>query len=246
MSNKLGNLEVFVQKTKEGAAKKLAEDLSSYLVVAKNSNQNILLLLSAGSAFSVLDFISNNSFGSNLTIAVLDERYDKTNENNNFNQLTKTDFYSRAKAHGCSFIDTSVKQNQTKESLAGFFEGELVSWSKNNPSGEITATVGMGNDGHTSGIMPFPDEKEYFEKLFESDKWVVAYNASGKNEFADRVTTTITFLRKIKRVFCFTVGKNKADVYLRLQKEAPVDEMPVQVIKELHGFVYIDESVLKV
>lgn len=246
MSNKLGNLEVFVQKTKEEAAKKLAEDLSNYLVDAKNNNKKILLLLSGGSAFSVLDYVSDTSFSNRLTIGILDERYDKTNKNNNFKQLTKTDFYSRAKAGGCFFIDTTVKPNQTKESLADFFEGELVSWSKNNPGGEIVATIGMGSDGHTSGIMPFPDEKEYFEKLFESDKLVVAYDASGKNEFTNRVTTTVTFLRKIKMVFCFIVGNNKAAVYSNLKKEIPLNEMPAQAIKELHGSVYVDESVLKV
>jgi len=245
MNESVGNLKVFIQKTKEETAKKLAEDLNNYLVDAKNSNKNILLLLSGGSAFSVLDYVSSDSFSHNLTISVLDERYDKTNKNNNFSQLTKTDFYYRAKDGGCSFINTTIKSNQTKESLAYFFEKELMLWMENNSDGEIISVVGIGEDGHTSGIMPFPEEKEYFKELFDGGKWVVEYSASGKNQFPDRITTTITFLKRIKTVFCFVVGSNKADVYTKLKTEISLNKMPAQIVKELNGFIYIDESVLK-
>ncbi len=138
-----------------------------------------------------------------------------------------------------------MRNGQSQESLAEYFETMLTDWQNKNPSGEIVATLGVGSDGHTSGIMPFPENRKLFEQLFESKKFVVAYDAFGKNSFPKRITTTISFLRKLKIAWCFITGESKADVYFRMYKEIILNEMPAQIIKELHGAVYIDNSVLK-
>lgn len=245
MDKKLGNLEVIIEKSGKETVKKLGADLGVYLANAKEKNIPILFLSSGGSALSVLDFISSNVFGKYLTIGMLDERYDETNENNNFTQLTHTEFYKKAKDRGCEFIDTRVQNEQSAEMLANYFEEMLVGWREDNPKGEIIATVGVGIDGHTSGMMPHPENQELFKEFFEGDRWVVLYNATEKNPFPHRITTTITFLKIIKKIFVLMLGEKKAKIFLRMKENIPSAEMPAQVLKKLSGVVYVDEDVLK-
>ena len=245
MNDNLGKLEIIKNKTKKDAVKKLSENLSMCLLQNKNKGIKTMFLSSGGSALSVLDFVPLDILGEYLIIEVLDERYDKTNENNNFTQLTKTEFYKKANNFGCSFIDTSVKEGQTQEELAGYFENKLKDWMGKNPLGEIIATVGVGPDGHTSGIMPFPEDENKFAELFESGRWVVAYDATGKNEFTKRVTTTITFLREINRIFVLMTGKEKSGAFLEMKKSGSTAEIPARILKNIKGEVYIDEDVLK-
>lgn len=69
----------------------------------------ILLLLSGGSAFDLLDHISPEVLGAHITIGMLDERFDTEPSINNFAQLQTLRFYETAKQAGCSFIDSQVQ-----------------------------------------------------------------------------------------------------------------------------------------
>jgi len=184
--------------------------------------------------------------GNYLTIGVLDERYDIKGENNNFVQLSQTGFYRKALKSGCAFIDTGVRPGQTQKALADYFEGKLREWRKNNPDGEIIATIGIGPDGHTSGIMPFPEDKDRFDALFNGERWVVAYDAAGKTPYPERVTTTNTFLKLINRAFVFATGREKADALPRMQEDRPVSEVPAAILKELSGNMYIDRELSEI
>ena len=242
MSSRFGNLDVVIEKTSEFATQKLAKDLSLYLSDAKKQNSSVLFLSSGGSALSVLDFIHSDVLGEYLTIGVLDERYDKTNKDNNFTQLMQTEFYAAAKKIGCGFIDTSVREGQTQEELAVWFEKKIMDWIANNPGGSSIATVGVGTDGHTSGIMPFGEAHKMFEELFEGKNLVVAYDARGKNQFSKRITTTISFLKKIQKIFILMTGKKKKDAFLRMQEDGSIAEIPARILKKLHGVLYVDEA----
>ena len=242
---RIGNLNIIKEKTPKCAAKHLAKDLSAYLMEQKSVGKSTLFLSSGGSALAVLDLLQEDILESYLTVGVVDERYDKTNENNNFTQLSRTGFYQKALRAGTSFIDTSVKESQAQEELASFFEEELRGWVKKNPNGKIVATMGVGADGHTSGIMPFSEDESRFAELFEGARWVVAYDVGSKNPFSQRITTTMTFLRKLDKVFVFMVGANKRAAFLRMQEEGSVAESPARILKELHGAIYVDEDVIK-
>lgn len=242
---RIGNLNVIEEKTPGRAAKYLAKDLSAYLAERKSRGGSTLFLSSGGSALAVLDLLPEDILGSYLTVGVVDERYDETNENNNFTQLSRTNFYKRAFQAGAGFIDTSVKEDQTQEELADSFEEELRGWVGKNPNGKIVATMGVGADGHTSGIMPFSEDKDRFAELFEGSRWVVAYDAGAKNPFSQRITTTMTFLRKLDKIFVFMVGANKKTAFLQMQKSGQIAETPARVLKQLNGNIYIDENLLK-
>ena len=241
----LGNLNIIEEKTPEDTARHLARDLSAYLAERKNRGESTLFLSSGGSALAVLDFLPEDILGNYLTIGVLDERYDATNKHNNFTQLSKTDFYRRASRAGVSFVDTRVKEEQTQKELADYFEKELRGWVEKNPNGKIVATAGVGADGHTSGMMSFPEDESRFAELFEGSRWVVAYNAGAKNPFSKRVTTTMTFLKNLDKIFVFMVGVSKHTAFLRMQEKGSVADTPARILKELHGTLYVDEAAVK-
>jgi 6-phosphogluconolactonase/glucosamine-6-phosphate isomerase/deaminase len=246
MNRTIGNLKVHIFKDKAEAARQVADDISLYLSNAQKRAGKVLFLSSGGSSLAILEFISDDIPGDYPTIGVLDERYDREGKNNNFVQLSGTGFYRKALKSGCAFIDTTVRPGQTRNGLADYFEGKLREWRKNNPDGEIVATIGIGPDGHTSGIMPFPEDKERFDFLFNGERWVMAYDATGKTPYPERVTTTNTFLKLIDRAFVFAVGREKAEAFRHMQEDRPVSEVPAAILKELRGDMYIDRELSEV
>ncbi|VAX33984.1 hypothetical protein MNBD_NITROSPIRAE03-1522 [hydrothermal vent metagenome] len=246
MNRTIGNLKIHIFKDKAEAVRQAADAISSYLSDAQKEDRKVLFLSSGGSSLEILDFIPDDILGDYLTISVLDERYDREGKNNNFVQLSLTGFYRKALKSGCAFIDTRVRPGQTQKALADYFEGKLREWRKNNPDGEIIATIGIGPDGHTSGIMPFPENKKMFDTLFNGERWVVAYDAAGKTPYSERVTTTNTFLKLINRAFVFAVGREKAEALHRMQEDRPVSEVPAAILKELCGDMYIDRELSEV
>ncbi|NOZ26049.1 MAG: hypothetical protein GXO94_08190 [Nitrospirae bacterium] len=241
MNGTIGNLRINVFGDKAAAARQAAEDISRCLSDARRGDRTVLFLSSGGSSLAILDFMSADILGDYLTIGVLDERYDTGGEDNNFVQLSRTDFYGKLRA-GCAFIDTSVRPGQSQEALAGYFEERLRDWKGEHPGGIVIATIGIGPDGHTSGIMPFPEDSERFKSLFNGERWVVAYDAAGKTPYPERVTTTNTFLRLIDRAFVFACGREKAEALRRMLADRPAAEVPAVILRELSGEMYIDRE----
>jgi len=239
---RIGNLRTKIFDGKDGAARQAAIDITACLSEAKEGGGGVLFLSSGGSSLSILDFIAGEILGDYLTIGVLDERYDAGGENNNFVQLSRTDFYGKALRAGCAFIDTSVRPGQSQEALAGYFEERLRNWKGEHPGGTVIATIGIGPDGHTSGIMPFPEDSERFNSLFNGERWVVAYDAAGKTPYPERVTTTNTFLKLIDRAFVFACGREKAEALHRMLADRPAAEVPAVILRELSGDMYIDRE----
>jgi 6-phosphogluconolactonase/glucosamine-6-phosphate isomerase/deaminase len=108
------------------------------------------------------------------------------------------------------------------------------------------ATMGIALDGHTAGIMPFPDEPERFHDLFERERWIIAYDASGKNAFPYRVTTTFTFLRHVDIVGIYLVGEEKGTMFRQLMEGNDLAEIPGRIVKSLpRGALYTDSSLIR-
>lgn len=217
------NIKIFQNLDIEKVRQEATNNLEKVLV--ENSDKNILLLLSGGSALSLL---SQNMQGLNdrLTIGVLDERYSLDPKINNFSQLIETSFYLTAKEKGCKFIDTRINNNETIQDLVNRFEKELKSWKENNPTGLIIITQGMGPDGHTSGIMPRPEN--------DHGRWVVGYDAGNKNQYPLRVTTTLSFLKLVDVSITYIVGKEKANILNKiLSEDISPNIFPASIIKEM-------------
>jgi 6-phosphogluconolactonase/glucosamine-6-phosphate isomerase/deaminase len=158
----------------EEATKKLNDLLEKY------KNFPLLLMFSGGSALKLIDGIQGKYITRTTTVTVLDERYSKDEEVNNFAQIKKKGFYDMLTRHEARVIDTRVHHNELQEDLAIRLEAELRTWRREYPKGKIIATLGMGEDGHVAGIIPEKNEVNKFKKLFLSKNWVAFYDAGKK------------------------------------------------------------------
>lgn len=243
----VGNLQLYIRKDKEDAADFFAKDISRKLKEFHDvEHRDVLFLSSGGSALTVLDRIDENVIAPYLTIGIFDERFDPTNKTSNYAQLHKTAFYKRAVQHGCRLIDTSTQRGQTQEELADYYENELRDWRVRHPRGAIMATMGIALDGHTAGIMPFPENPERFDELFEGGRWIIAYDATGKNVYPHRVTTTFTFLRHVDIVGIYLAGAEKGEMFAKLMNGSNLSEIPGRIIKSLpRGAIYTDAALVE-
>ena len=153
--------------SRESAIRKAINQLNACLRNAKK--KPILLMVSGGSALELLAGVEMRYMGRHVTVTVLDERYSKDPAVNNFSQLAETDFYKKAEYKGIDYIDTRVHHGIKLQGLARKFERGLRRWRKQHPKGNIIIMQGIGEDGHTAGIMSYPRDQKRFERLFEND-----------------------------------------------------------------------------
>ena len=192
-----------------------------------------LLLLSGGSALSVLDHIENDDWKS-VTVTMLDERFEEDGSHNNFSQLESMAWFAKVIKGGCKIISTKIQTDDTQASLTERMDSSLRKWKNENPAGKIMAIFGIGADGHTAGIFPFPENQNFFQELFAKDSWVVGYDASGKNEFPFRVTTTLTLHRLISHGYAFVIGEEKRAALQKLRQHSlPLNELPANIFYEM-------------
>jgi 6-phosphogluconolactonase/glucosamine-6-phosphate isomerase/deaminase len=211
-------MEVVELENEEEAADRAGEELNS--IFSKNEGKHILFISSGGSSLKLVDTIQKEYINPFLTVAMTDERYSEDSSINNFAQLIETEFAGIATKQGVKWIDTRV-QGRTLQELARDFESELRTWKESNPDGIIVMTQGMGPDGHTCGIMPYPENRESFATLFEdSERWVRGYDARNKNEFSERITITLPFLREMVHYsIVYIVGEEKRAAFEKVELE---------------------------
>lgn len=222
--------------TAQEAARKGAEALNEALTELQGGIPT-LLLLSGGSALHLLPAIDLKLLGRHITITVLDERFTEDPLANNFAQISRTLFYHHAEALGVSFIDTRAQRHENLEQLASRFEASLFEWAKKHPEGKIIATLGIGYDGHTAGIMPYPENPELFDKLFnDPDHWAVGYDAGmSKTEHPLRVTTTLVFLKNaVDFAVVYVVGEQKIAAFQHATaEEGSSAQTPARILREM-------------
>lgn len=207
-------------------------------LIREHRGKPLLLLLSGGSSLEIVrtvESIDKILFGKRITIAMVDERFSTDRSVNNFAQLMQTQFFIDATRKGCNFFDSRVHTNDTSEALCIRFEKFLRMWEKIHPRGVIIALLGIGEDGHTAGIMPCPDDEALFKTRFENEQsWVVAYpaNVSGRN--LERITVTNTFLRLVHHSVVYAIGSQKEKILKRvtlLKKD--VHRYPARIIHSM-------------
>lgn len=233
---------------KEAVATQATTALNKILENLYQKNKPCLLLLSGGSAFDLLTYIDDKNLNDKTTLAVLDERYSTNPNENNFAQFKQNLFYSIAQGKNCNMIDTTVHANETKEQLAQRFQNKLQEWKNNNPSGETVAIVGVGPDGHTSGILPFPENPKRFAELFaKPNQLVVSYDAHSKNPYRYRVTTTITFMRNfIDHAIVYAVGENKRGALTQILADSgSLAATPARIFREMKQVRLFTDITLK-
>ncbi|MFA5935122.1 MAG: 6-phosphogluconolactonase [Candidatus Paceibacterota bacterium] len=238
----MSNIKIYTNETKN-IISDTSERLNLELEKLYKNKTQILLLVSGGSALKILDSINAEILGSHITFGVLDERYSRDTKVNNFCQIMETGFYNNSINAGVKFIDTRINNNESQNSLAERFENRIKKWRSDNSKGVIVITQGIGPDGHTSGILPFPEEKDFFNKIFnDKNKSVVAYDATGKNQYTLRITTTLSFLRDVDISIVFVCGADKTEALRKtLSSDGDISTTPARIINEMKEvFLFTD------
>lgn len=213
----------------DSAAKTAGEQLTTQLNHYRE--QPILLMLSGGSAWSLLEYVSPDVLGPHITITTLDERFSTDVTINNFAQLSTTQFYAQARAKGVAEISTLIEAGDTLVGAGQRFETALRAWRIKYPDGVVLATVGVGPDGHTAGIFPGAYEIE-----FSDTDWVVAYVVPKSiNQYPERITVTYTFLRtQLTEAVLFISGSEKKHLIdSLLSSTCELQTMPACILTEL-------------
>ncbi len=203
------------------------------VLLETHKNKPILLMLSGGSAFTILDFVPSAVLGPNITVTVLDERYSTDPQVNNFAQLEQTNFYKSCIGYGVNFISTKVSPNESIEDLRNRFDLALHTWKEQNRDGVVVATMGIGADGHTAGI--FPGD---YRVNFNGEDWVVEYSVPKTvNQYTDRVTVTNTFLRnQVNEAIVYAVGHDKRAVIQKIQtNNFSSQEIPAGIFTKMNN-----------
>jgi 6-phosphogluconolactonase/glucosamine-6-phosphate isomerase/deaminase len=193
-------------------------------ILASCADVPVLLLLSGGSAFSFLAEVSETVLDERITLGVLDERYDLDPAINNFAQLSQLSFFARAVEGGCSFIDTRVEAGESLVDMALRYDLAIKSWRRQNPEGVVVATLGLGIDGHTAGIMP-----DYVDGLATSSSAVVGYTVPASvSLYQNRVTISPRFFKEdIAAAMAFVVGEEKyPSLETVIAKEGEINDRP--------------------
>lgn len=224
-----------VVENDERRLKQLAGKFISSLIL--NSKESILLLLSGGSSLSLVDYIDiPSSCFSKMTITMLDDRFDEDSLKNNFCQLQGTAFYKTALKNGASFISTKTDNEKSVILRGEKFNRDLISWFDKNPINSVFATIGVGTDGHVGGVMPYSLNKLFFDGLFlKNGLFAIGYNASGKNEIPNRVTTTLFFMEKlIHKAVVYAVGADKSKILKNvLEAKGELNECPALILNKI-------------
>lgn len=221
-------------------ARAMGEDITRMLHALQEDERAVLLFLSGGSALKPLEYVAEDALGGFLTVTMLDERCDPEGEHSNFTALSQSVFFQRAQLCGVQLIDTCVLPSETHHELRARIESDVHAWLLEHPNGFLAATAGVGADGHTAGIMPFPEDPELFVQLFKNEQWFVAYHTGEKNPIPFRVTATITLLQTLDSVFVFATGAEKQNAIARMQSPGSLAECPARILPQLRAKFYLE------
>lgn len=200
----------------------------------EHRNEEVLLLFSGGSAFSLLPHVDPSALSERTTVAVLDERYTFDAEASNTATLVATPFFERARKQHVDVIDPRPEEDESLERAAKRFDIALKHWHILHREGIVIATMGIGPDGHTSGVLPRPENPETFAKLFlDPHICVSGYHVpNGKNPFPERMTTTLSYIqRHVRHAIIYATGENKRDALAHvLSAKGSLAETPARVL----------------
>ena len=242
---RMNNYCIISTGSKQESIISAAINISNFLDTAKTKKQSVLFLSSGGSVLEILNNIPKENLGEFLTMGMLDERYSLLDSVNNFAQFTKLEFYANCLTSAVKFVDSRIQTNETSEQLCSRLNLAFHDWKVNNPKGLILLTLGLGSDGHTEGIMPYPEAPEFFKKTFiEAPEYFVSYNAGDKNPYPLRVTATFKIVLESELLILLANGIEKKPALIKaLDANFDLATTPADIItKAKNAFIYTDQT----
>lgn len=179
------------------------------LMLEKHRGEDVLLLLSGGSALSILAHILPEHITSQVTIGLCDERFTIDPQGNNFLLFQETQFYKTASKAGAKFLSSYPNENEQQDAFADRIRQSIETYFFAHPESYALGIFGIGEDGHTAGIFPM-NEEEFTATYKTSDFYIPIIQQS--NAYPLRSTITPAFIEEVlDDVVLYAVGTNKCD-----------------------------------
>ncbi|OHA27177.1 MAG: hypothetical protein A3C06_03825 [Candidatus Taylorbacteria bacterium RIFCSPHIGHO2_02_FULL_46_13] len=204
-----------------------------YRYLLSKSDRSTLLLLSGGSSLSIIEALGQNSILPNLSIALVDERWTTNPKDLNLTALKRVGFITKAQEKGIPIVAIEIEETGNPTESAERYENYLKQWRSVFPTGVIIAVLGVGTDAHIAGVLPYPEERAWFEDTFiNSRKWVVGYDTKGKGDYPARVSVSLHFLtQEVDFAITYACGPEKQDALTRaLNVDGTMSDTPARVL----------------
>lgn len=192
--------------------------------------QPTLLMYSGGSSLDVLDAIVFDELPHEVTLVPVDERATNIKRDRNRWQMRQRPFFLRARAHGwldaLDFVHEPTLYDQ--------MDSAVRAWMKQNPRGVIFALLGIGEDGHTAGLISAEYSDADFLATMHAPEWFVTLRAPAAM-IQNRVTCTGTFLRTgVSAAVVYAAGERKRAALARvLASEGRLKETPARIVHDM-------------
>lgn len=210
----------FVRDKPAQAEKEIAAEIVRQL----RAKKRLLWLVSGGSAIAIQTNVMKR-----VTVAVpdlleqllvfpVDERFGPAGHaDSNFAQMEKAGFAPGSAfwfdmlAGNLAFADTVSKYSAAAE--AAFGSAHIV-----------IATLGLGTDAHTAGVLPDSPAIEVSEPTVVGYEW----------QDYQRMTLSLEYLRRIDQAYLLAYGSSKEEALQRLrQNQEPLSALPAKILYDI-------------
>jgi 6-phosphogluconolactonase/glucosamine-6-phosphate isomerase/deaminase len=213
-------------------------ELSNLLL--KYTKTPVLLLVSGGSSLAVIEHCDTTLLGEHITLGLIDERFSPDPALRNYQSLCETEFFDDAMKYGIRVLDVSITAHESAQTIADRWEDQLRKWINGYPNGKIIAVLGIGEDGHTAGIMPGT-----YNVNFSGSALVVAYTVPKTiSVYTDRITVTYTFLKEyVTEAWVYALGHKKQNIVdMLIAEQSDLAKTPACIFKEMKSVrIYTDK-----
>ena len=212
----------------EGATRAIARGLDRAL----KSKLKVLWLLSGGSNIQIqLDVLKRLKYAShhNLTISLIDERFVPLDSpNSNWHALLDGGLNGERARLEPPIIDWDLSLQDAAH------DWTLRLGKRIEEADVVVGQFGIGEDGHTAGILP------HTAGVREQDKLVLGYEG---NDF-QRLTTTPALFKRLDLAIGVAMGTAKKPIIERMVTDISSDEQPAQLLLLAHELiVYTNQKV---
>jgi len=203
-----------------------AIDQISAIINQALSSGSVMLLVSGGSNIkSAVKIRGKLNLKNNLTIGLVDERYGKVGHpDSNWQKLLdaglNTQNISLMPVLNGDDVDSATRRYSNNLEIA--FEQHDT----------CIGLLGMGSDGHTSGILPN-------SPAVDSSQLVTHYVGP---DFK-RITTTAKSLQMLDQGLLMAFGESKRQQLEELKKDIAASAQPVQILKKIPQFLIFNDQV---
>lgn len=214
-------------------------------LMASSTDKPTLLLLSGGSFIEVCKQLAllltkePLSLGK-VTVSLIDERFVPIGHpDSNETQIRQSGLIEEVEKCGGTWepILTGITAQEEETRVDELFK-ELLSNSE-----LIIPVFGIGDDGHSAGILPQESETELNNNF--SNRYFSYYEVDPNypNPFKQRLTMTPQAIKTLKQSYLFAKGEKKKEVLNTLLNESrPNHEFPAKLLLDTELVVLTDQS----